>query len=51
MNKNTVTFSVKVTLMKVISMDFNSFDRTTKKLSCAAFIDWKIDDGMYNSFI
>ena len=40
---------VKVTLMKVISMDFN-FDRRTKKLCCAAFIDRKIDHGMYNSF-
>ena len=42
---------VKVTLMKVISMDFN-FDRRTKKLCCAAFIDRKIDHGIhvYNSF-
>ena len=40
---------VKVTLMKVISMDFN-FDRRTKELCCAAFIDRKIDHGMYNSF-
>ena len=30
-------------------MDFN-FDRRTKKLCCAAFIDRKIDHGMYNSF-
>ena len=44
MNKNTVTF-----LVKAISMDFN-FDRRTKKLCCAAFIDWKIDHGMCNSF-
>ena len=49
MNKNTVAFLVKVTLMKVISMDFN-FDRRTKKLCCAGFIDRKIDHGMYNSF-
>lgn len=30
-------------------MDFN-FDRRTNKLCCAAFIDRKIDHGMYNSF-
>ena len=44
-----MAFLVKVTLMKVISMDFN-FDRRTKKLCCAAFIDRKIHHGMYNSF-
>ena len=44
-----MTFLVKVTMMKVISMDFN-FDRRTKKLCCAAFIDQKVHHGMYNSF-
>ena len=44
-----MTFLVNMTLMKVMSMDFN-FDRRTKKLCCAAFIDRKTDHGMYNSF-
>ena len=50
MKKTTVTFLVKVTLMKMISMDFNNFDRRTKELCCEAFVDQKIDDRMYNSF-
>ena len=36
-------------LMKVSSVNFN-FDRRTKKLCCAAFIDRKVDHRMYNSF-
>ena len=43
MKKTTVTFLVKV--------DFNNFDRRTKELCCGAFVDQKIDDRMYNSFI